>query len=141
MWKFFAVVVLIWAALMPPFFTQGACTSEFDAITADLSAHASQVRSVDGARAYFGAKQVPVALITEASCAQVKPRFMARCGPGTVAYAKVPVANAVCRLYRDDSVKVQLWYTPSGHLARTVTDMNPYKRFVLPWGGEIAWAD
>jgi hypothetical protein len=30
MWRTYALIELVWAVLMPPFFTGGACTAQFD---------------------------------------------------------------------------------------------------------------
>jgi len=87
------VVGLVWLLLLPPLFTGGDCTREFEA---------------------------------EAS----------RDGPLLV--ARVPVANAVCRLYRDDEIRVQLQYDDRGRLGRAQADMNPYRSLPIQ-GHTIHW--
>ena len=56
-------------------------------------------------------------------------------------YARVPVKNQLCRLYRDSEVKVQLQYDERGSLLRMATDMDPYKSLPIPFVGiTLHWA-
>lgn len=56
-------------------------------------------------------------------------------------YAQVPVENLVCRIYRDDEIRVQLHYDERSRLARIVTEMSPSRHLPLPWSGHsVHWA-
>jgi len=44
----------------------------------------------------------------------------------------VPVANRVCRYYRDESVRFQLAFNVHEQLIRIQTDMNPYRMLKFP---------
>jgi hypothetical protein len=53
----------------------------------------------------------------------------------------VPVRNEICRVYRDDSVLVQLRYDARNRLARTQVDMAPFKSLPIPFmHAAIDWA-
>lgn len=141
MWRVYALIALVWVVLLPPFFTAGACTAQFDAESDRLKADAGKVRMADAALKYWAGRGVPVATLTADECRQAKPRFLSRCGSGTLVYVKVPVENQVCRVYRDSEIKIQLQYDENGRLAQLVTDMNPFKSFPIPFTGKsLDWA-
>jgi len=133
MWRFYAVVAVVWVALAPPLFTGGACSAEFDAENRRLMRDGANFASAESARGYFQSRGVPVSVITPDRCRQVKPRFLSRCGSGPLVYAQVPVQNKVCSFYRDDAIKVQLQYNELGRLARFDTDMAPFKSLPIPF--------
>ena len=58
--------------------------------------------------------------------------LLGQCGPGSAIYASVPLKNAICRVYRDDAVTVQLHFTEKDRLARVQVDMAPYRSLPLP---------
>jgi len=134
------VVALIWVALLPPLFTDGACTAEYEAAAALVSASEPGIRTPDAALQFFQAKAIPVTLLTPEDCARSKPRFLTQCSSGTLVYADVPVRNKICRFYRDDVTLLQLQYDRRGRLSRALSEMSPYKFLSLPWGGRIDWA-
>jgi hypothetical protein len=120
MWRFYLALALVWLGLAPPLFTDGACTAEFES-------HSARI--------------VPAALLTLDDCRRAKPRFLDHCRPGPLVYARVPVNNWVCRLYRDDEVRVQLHYDDLGRLLRVQTDMNPFKFVRVPYvNTTVYWA-
>jgi len=141
MWRVYAVIVVVWLALLPPLFTAGACTAQFDAESAKLQADAAKIRTVESALQYWASRSLPVATLSVDECRQAKPRFLSRCGSGPLVYVKVPVENQVCRVYRGSEIKVQLQYDEFGRLARMAIDMNPFKTFPIPFTSHaIHWA-
>ena len=141
MWRFYALVALIWVALSPPLFTGGACTQEFNEITNRVQRDGGRLRSVESSSEYFRSIGAPVSVITPERCRESKPRFISNCGSATVVYAKVPVSNTVCRIYRDEDVKVTLVYDDKGRLSRFNTDMAPFKSLPIPFSASfIHWA-
>jgi hypothetical protein len=133
------VVVLIWAALMPPFFTNGACDAEFNQVSAQLTRDRSFLGSPEVAAAYFWrSDHLPVHVIAPDQCPGLKPWFVESCGRGELLYVAIPVHNTVCHIYRDAEIRVQLQYDENKRLQRQQSDMKPYKYFRLPWLG-INW--
>ena len=140
MWRFYAAVAVVWVALMPPLFTAGACTAEFDAANSRLTKGLSGLRSPEAARDFFREQGIPVSLVTYQQCRESKPRFLSSCGTGPFVYAKIPVQSRVCSIYRDDSIKVLLQYDARGFLVRFNTDMEPFKSLRVPFTDQfIHW--
>jgi len=133
--RILAVVALVWLALMPPLFTGGACTAEFDHEAAQLAANQKSLATPALAQAYWGSRQVPISVVSAEQCRRAKPRFVEVCGPGVLVHAIVPVQNRICRFYRDDGIRVQLQYDDRNRLTRIVTDMNPFTSLPLSWLG------
>ncbi len=133
------LVAAVWLALMPPLFTGGACTAEFEQEAARIEADRKSLATPSIALAYFRARGIPSALYSLQECRRARPRSVANCGDGPLIYAKAPVKNLVCSVYRDDEVRVQLHYDDRDRLARVVVDMNPYKSLPLP-GFMLHWA-
>ena len=141
MWRVYAAIVLAWVLLMPPLFTDGACTAEFNAEASRIEADVPRIRTYDAAMHYWAERHQPVAIVTQDDCRRAKPRFLSSCGSGPLVYAKVPVRNLVCRIYRDDEIKVQLHYDEHGRLARIATDMDPFKSLPIPFTNiTVHWA-
>lgn len=132
MWKLYAAIALIWIALMPPFFTGGACNREFEEVSANLNKSAIKIRTPEAASAWWAEQGVAHQVITPESCNQVKPRFLARCPVGTLVHAEVPVKNLVCSTYRDANIRISLHYSDKGRLARVAADMKPDKYLWIP---------
>lgn len=132
MWKFYLAVGIIWAALMPPFFTGGACNREFETVSAGLNQNAARVRTPEAATAWWSEQGIPHQVITRDGCREVKPRFLQHCPVGTLVHAEVPVKHLVCRTYRDANIRVGLHYTDKGHLAQVAADMKPDKYLWIP---------
>ncbi len=138
-WKVVLAVALVWAALMPPLFTNGACTAEFDAESARLEKDREQFKSSVLADAYWRSRAVPHVVMSLDDCRRRKPRNLERCEDGPLVIAKVPVKNLVCRIYRDDEIAIWLQYDARDRLMREQVDMNPYKSLpILGW--KIDWA-
>ena len=138
-WKLGLLVGVAWAALMPPLFTQGACTAEFDAENARLEKDGDRLKSSTLADAYWRSRGVPHVVMSPDECRHRKPRNLDRCENGPLVIAKVPVGNLICRVYRDDEIAVWLQYDARDRLEREQVDMSPYKSLpVLGW--KIDWA-
>jgi hypothetical protein len=90
---------------------------------------------------YWQDRAVAPTVIPEEQCRKVKPRFLADCGNGPLIYVRVPVENRICRLYRDDEVKIQIQYDERNHPVRIAVDMDPFKSIPLPFiGVTLHWA-
>jgi len=139
LWKLGVALAFAWALVMPPLFTHGACTAEFDAESRRVDADRASFPDPARAASYWTARNIAYYSVSSESCRRSRPRFLANCGDGTLIYARVPVANAVCRVYRDDSILVQLQYDARNRLARTQVDMAPFKSLPLPWM-RLDWA-
>jgi hypothetical protein len=133
-------VGIVWAALMPPLFTHGACTAEYEAENARLEREQQAIRTPTAADAWYSARGVPHATLSVDECRRRKPRGLSSCGDGPLVVANVPVMNLVCRIYRDDRIAVMLQYDGRDRLVRVESEMNPFKSLPLPWGGAIHWA-
>src|SRR4051812_7248431 len=141
MWRFYLAVVLAWLILLPPMFTAGACTAEFDTETTRITTDTSSFRTLDAALHYWASRNQPITVLGRDDCRRAKPRFLAYCGSGPLVIAKVPVRNLVCRIYRDSEILVQLQYDDLGRLDRVATDMAPYKTLPIPFTGiTLHWA-
>ena len=128
------------AALMPPFFTRGACEAELDRVRSLLRGDQRFLGSPETAAAYFWrTATLPVHIVTAAACRRSKPSFVDSCGTGELLYVKVPVRNAVCRIYRDSDIGIRLQYDTNGRLDRVQSDMSPYRYIRLRWLG-IYWS-
>ena len=129
------ILVLAWAAIMPPFFTHGACEAQFEEEMAIVKANRKELTSPELANHYWSSRAVPAYTYSSEQCRRsaVGMRFVDGCGPGPLVYAAVPVKNSICRFYRDSSVTVQLVYNADSQLVRIQTDMAPFKQFDLPF--------
>ena len=135
MFKFLALMVVIWLALMPPLFTDGACTAEFDRETALLSANQKSLATPALAQTYWATRRIPVTTLTAKQCRLARSKFVDSCSSGDLIYAAVPIENRICRIYRDDEIRIKLQYDDKGRLTRMLTEMNPFKSLPLPWFG------
>jgi hypothetical protein len=139
--RFILVVVLVWLVLLPPFFTDGACTAEFDRVSSLIANNKQLLASPELAEAFWRARNVPLQEISSAQCRRSRPRFIDDCGPGELLYVSVPIENQVCRFYRDSAVRVQLQYDDANRLRQLQADMKPFKYLALPWFGiKLYWA-
>jgi hypothetical protein len=53
------VLVGFWIALMPPLFTHGACTAEFDAFGAQIERDRIRIATLDAAEVYLASRKIP----------------------------------------------------------------------------------
>ena len=135
------VLVLAWAAVMPPFFTHGACDAQFDEEIATVKTSRGALASPDLANRYWQSRAVPFTTYSSEQCKHWGLKYVESCGNGPLIYAAVPVKNGVCRFYRDAAITVQLAYNSDGQLVRMQTDMAPFKQLDLPFLSKpIYWA-
>jgi len=141
LWRIAIGLAFAWALVMPPLFTNGACTAEFDAESARIDADRAALSDPARALAYWSERGIAHFNVSKEACRRSPPRFVANCGDGPLVYARVAVTHPVCRIYRDDSILVQLQYDARNRLARTQVDMAPYKRLPIPFTSRtIDWA-
>ena len=134
------VIALVWLALMPPFFTDGACTAEFNKVARQIQDNKPSLASSASAQEYWNSLHVPAELITAARCRVSRPRFVDSCGPGDLLFVTIPIQNRICHFYRDSDVRVQLQYDDHGRLRQLQADMKPFKFFSFPWLGlKLYW--
>jgi hypothetical protein len=131
-WRLGVALAFVWALLMPPLFTGGACTAEFEAESGRIEAARATLSDPARAAAYWSGRAIAYYNLSKDTCRRTRPRFLADCGDGPLVYARVPVGNPVCRIYRDDSILVQLQYDARNRLARTQVDMAPFKSLPIP---------
>ena len=120
------------AALLPPLFTHGACTAEFDAVSDLLEAARPQMLTLPRAREFLAAHGMSYQAISAQQCDAVRPREVDRCPSGELLLGAVPVTNRVCRYYRDESVRFQLAFNIHNQLIHIQTDMHPYRMLRFP---------
>ncbi|NRF68367.1 hypothetical protein HLB44_15340 [Aquincola sp. S2] len=137
--RLLAIVAAIWLLLLPPVFTNGECSAELEGLSNEFEHQPRLVSTPNAARALFAERGVPVSVISADDCRRGKPRFLRSCGSGPLIQAEVPVRNRICRIYRDDTIEVQLHYDDRNRLQRFALDMAPYRSLPLPWGGAIHW--
>lgn len=130
--KVFVVIALVWLALLPPLFTNGACSAHFERESSRLESDRKAIESSAKAGAYWRERSVPHAVLDVDQCRRAKPRSLARCGSGPLVIARVPVNDPICRVYRDDEVRVLLQYDELDRLSRLQLDMNPYRSLPIP---------
>jgi len=120
------------AALLPPLFTHGACTAEFNAVSDLLEAARPQILTLSSARAFLAAHGMRYETLSARQCEALRPREVELCPSGELLLGAVPVTNRVCRYYRDDSVRFQLAFNLNGQLIHIQTDMHPYRMLRFP---------
>jgi hypothetical protein len=120
------------ASLLPPFFTHGACTAEFDAVSDRLSRARSELLTLPDAQRYLGAHGMSYQLLSAERCESSHPPDVLSCPSGALLLGAVPVRNWTCRYYRDSRIRFQLAFNNHSQLVRIQTDMNPYKILRLP---------
>ena len=141
LWRLAIGLAFAWALAMPPLFTGGACTAEFEAEASRIEAARAALPDPARAAAYWNERGIASYQVSAETCRRSPPRFLANCGDGPLVYARGPVTNPVCRVYRDDSILVQMQYDGRNRLARTQVDMAPFKSLPLPMlHTRIDWA-
>jgi hypothetical protein len=129
---FFLLVAAGIAAFLPPFFTHGACTAEFDAVSDRLEAARPALLTLARAQEYLAVQRMAYQTISAQQCEAVRPREVETCPSGVLLLGAVPVNDRVCRYYRDDSVRFQLSYNIRNQLIHMQTDMHPYRILRFP---------
>ena len=129
---FWLLVVAGIGALLPPLFTHGACTAEFDAVADQLEGARGALASLPKARAYLAAHGLAYETLNERQCEAARLPEVDRCPSGVLLLGAVPVRDRVCRYYRDDSVRFQLAFNVREQLIHVQTDMHPYRMLRFP---------
>jgi hypothetical protein len=128
-------------AVLPPFFTSGACTAEFDAASNEFERQRSELGNLTHAQAYLASRAIPYKVLTAERCASWPPRDVEVCPGGPLLLVALPVNNRICRYYRDESIRIQLGFNASLQLVRIQSDMSPFRMLKLPiLGLEVDWA-
>jgi hypothetical protein len=138
--KLLLLVAAVWLLLMPPLFTGGECTREFDAEQARVERERAALRGVRQAVAYWNGRGVAPRVMTVDQCRRAKPRDLHSCGSGPIVQASVRVGNLVCRIYRDDEIRVRFFYDEHDRMSQLSVDMKPFYSLPLPGGTKIDWA-
>jgi hypothetical protein len=124
-------------ALLPPFFTHGACTAEFNAVSEAVQRARPGLLTLSDAEHYLAQHGIGYQLLTAERCESAAPPDVVSCPGGPLLLGTVPVRNTACRYYRDANVRVQLGFNPRSQLVIIQTDMNPYKILRLPFNVEL----
>ncbi len=132
------LVIAAIAAVLPPFFTDGACTAEFDAVGERLERARPQLLTLAQGQEFLKAHGMSYEALTPERCSAWRPRdILVECPTGMLLVGLVPVTNRVCRYYRDQNVLFQIAYNGRQQLVHIQTDMKPYTILRTPWGQEL----
>ena len=71
---FFLLVAAVIALLLPPFFTHGACTAEFDAVADLLEGARPQLLTLPRAQEFLDAHRMAYQTLTGRQCEAARPR-------------------------------------------------------------------
>jgi hypothetical protein len=135
------LLVLGVLALLPPFFTHGACTAEFEAASDALERQRAQMGTLELAESYLQSQALSFRILTAERCSASPPRDVEVCPGGPMLLVRLPVKNATCRYYRDDTIRLQIGFNKREQLVHLQTDMNPYRMLKVPLVGlEVDWA-
>jgi hypothetical protein len=135
------LLVLGALALVPPFFTHGACTAEFEAASDALEHQRPRMGTLERAEDYLKSQALSFKILTAERCSLSPPRDVEVCPGGPMLLVKLPVKNATCRYYRDDTIRLQIGFNKQAQLVHLQTDMNPYRMLKIPLIGlEVDWA-
>jgi hypothetical protein len=126
------VLAVLGAGWVPPLFTGGACSAEFDALSAQLQGARSEILTLDAAQRYLAAHALRYRLVTAEQCESAPLADVELCPGGALLLGAVPVSNRVCRYYRDSSVRFYLGFNRFSQLVHIQTDMNPYRILKVP---------
>lgn len=118
---------------MPPLFTHGACTAEFDTFGGQIEGERMSLATLGAAETYVATRKIPYELVTAERCEHAPPREVDGCTGGPIVLAAMPIRNKICRFYRDDRIPLQL--------VRIQTDMKPFHMLKAETlGFEVDWA-
>jgi hypothetical protein len=107
------LLICAWLALMPPFFTHGACTAEFGAAGEAVQRARPALATLGQAQAYLTSQSMPYQVLSAERCERAPPREVEVCSGGPTLLVS---------------------------LVRMQTDMNPYRMLKLPaLGVEVYW--
>lgn len=132
MWKLWLCLALVWAALLPPLFTDGACTKEFEAASQAIEQLASKGTDPESMAEALRSVGASARVLTPENCRVSKPLFLSQCGSGILIFGAKPVSDRVCRLYRDSETRFQVFFNMKGQPVRVATNMKPFKSLPVP---------
>jgi hypothetical protein len=135
---FLLVVACLWLLVLPPFFTHGACSLEFDTLAAALDRARPELTTPERARAWLTSQGLSFRELSAEQCKVTREEEVEVCTGGPLLLAAVPVRNNVCHYYRDSTIRVQLGFNALQQLVRIQTDMKPDHRLRL-FGRAIDW--
>ena len=138
--KLLALVALIWLLLLPPLFTGGGCTREFDEEHARIESDRAKIRTASQAVQYWNERGIKPRVVSVDNCRRAKPRDLQSCGGGPFVQASVPVRSLICKIYRDDESRVRFFYDERDRLVQTAVDMSPFYSLPIPGVMTIHWA-
>jgi hypothetical protein len=141
-WSFvWLLLVGSWVALMPPLFTHGACTAEFDTFGGQIEGDRMSLATLGAAETYLATRKIPYELVTAERCEHAPPREVDGCTGGPIVLAAMPIRNKICRFYRDDRILLQLGFNEALQLVRIQTDIKPFHMLKSETlGFEVDWA-
>jgi hypothetical protein len=135
------LVMLVLLAPVPPLFTAGACTAEFEQASGAFERLRSELLTLSAATAYLSAHHMVYGTVSPERCELSPPRDVEVCPGGPILVIAVPVNNAICRYYRDATIRQQLGFNSTEQLVRLQTDMNPFHFVKVPFlNVEVDWA-
>lgn len=140
MWKVYVPLALVWAFLVPPLFTNGSCSSEFDRAYAEVTGNQAALTNATGAQTFLKSHHWQISQVSAEQCRHLTPRVLETCGLGMTILGELPVENRICKFYRDNAIRIQLQYDERDRLNRMVVEMNPFKSLPLPFGRTLHWA-
>jgi hypothetical protein len=133
-------VLLVLLAPIPPFFTRGACTQEFEQASSALEGLKGELLTVSAAIAYLSAHHLQYERVSSERCERSPPRDVVLCPGGPILIIPVPVKNLTCRYYRDTTIRQQLGFNSAEQLVHMQTDMNPFHFGKIPFLDlEVSW--
>jgi hypothetical protein len=90
--------------------------------------------------AYWNNRGIAPRVMTVDQCRRAKPRDLASCGSGPIVQGRVPVKNVICKVYRDDEVRVRFFYDEHDRLSQVSVDMKPFYSLPIPGVATVHWA-
>ncbi len=135
------LVILVLLLPLPPLFTAGACTAEFEQASGTFERSKNELLTLNTAIAYLSAHHMTYGTVSPERCELSPPRDVEVCPGGPILIIAVPVKNRICRYYRDATIRQQLSFNRAEQLVRLQTDMNPFHFLNVPFLNiEVAWA-
>ena len=135
------LVILVLLLPLPPLFTSGACTAEFEQASGNFERVKDELLTLSVATAYLSAHHFEYGTVSPERCELSPPRDVEVCPGGPILIVAVPVKNQICRYYRDATIRQQLSFNHAEQLVRLQTDMNPFHFLKVPFLNiEVDWA-
>jgi hypothetical protein len=71
--RFLALLAVIWIVLLPPLFTHGACTHQFDAESQRIEVERARFPDPSRAMQYWQSRQLPAFTLSQEACRRARP--------------------------------------------------------------------